>query len=376
MDNKKEFKPAHLKVAVVYDWVDKWGGAERVLLTLFEIFPTAVLFTSYYDSEKAHWAKNLKIIPSFMQKLPNFIRQNRILSIPFYPFAFESFDFQGYDLVVSVTSSFAKSVITRPETTHICYLLTPTRFLWQEKQRGQPSILKLLTRSYINYLKTWDRIASNRPDKYLAISKTVQKRVESYYKKDSDVVYPPFDIDYWDKIKKNTKHKVPSTKCYLVVSRLEPYKNVDVVIRAFNEMPDNNLIVIGSGSQERALKNLSGGNVKFIKDITDAELGSYYSSALALIMMQEEDFGYTSLEAQFFGCPVIAYRRGGASETVIDGQSGILIDQSNPAALKNSIDKFEDVQYTLKNSTLLEGPKNAEKFSKARFIKQFLSFML
>ena len=247
------------KIAIGDDWLDKWGGVERVLLTLYEMFPNAQWYTSYFDKDKAPWAKQLNPQTSFIQKLPQFIRGSRMASLPLYPFAFESFDFSGYDLVISVTSSFAKGVITRPPTKHICYLLTPTRFLWShQKDYGTDS---LLIRPYINYLKRWDKIASQRPDHYVCISKTVRKRLQLCYDRAGVVIYPPFDVEYWNKIKSqipNSKfqlipeYQLPTTNYYLVVSRLEPYKRVDLVIDVFNKI-GKPLVIVGSGSQYQKL---------------------------------------------------------------------------------------------------------------------------
>jgi len=310
--------PEKKKIAIVYDWMDKWGGVERVLLTFHEMFPEADFFTSYFDNKKAGWARNLKIKTSFIQQIPNFIKQNRIFSVPFYPFAFESFDFREYDIVISVTSSYAKSIITQPKTKHICYLLTPTRFLWShERDYFKNKLIKDLVDGYLYSLKEWDKIASQRPDKIITISETVKDRCKRYYGISSKVIYPPFDVDYWQEIKSkiqnyksqiNTKYKILNTRYFLIVSRLESYKKVDLVIKVFNKL-NKNLIVVGEGAEENYLKKISEKNINFLSKLSDQELGVLYSKAEALIMPQEEDFGYVSLEAQFFGCPVIFFRK-------------------------------------------------------------------
>ncbi len=222
------------KIAIVYDWIDKWGGVERVLLTLHEMFPQAVFYSSYYSPQKAGWAKDLKIKTSFIQKFPRFVRENRTVSFPFYPYAFESFNFNNYDLVISVTSSFAKSVITKPRTFHICYLLTPTRYLWMNEDLYiKNNFTRSVLSGYFQKLKEWDYVAAQRPDKIISISKTVADRCRKFYKRESEVIYPPFDIQYWEKIKYeilnskseiNSNFKIINKKYFLVVSRLEPYK--------------------------------------------------------------------------------------------------------------------------------------------------------
>ncbi len=357
------------KIAIIYDWIDKWGGVERILLTLFREYPNAQFFTSYYDEEKAPWAKNLKIKQSFMQNFPKFIKTNRILSSPFYPYAFESFDFKGYDIVISITSSFAKAVITRPETLHVCYLLTPTRYLWHEtKTRRSLGFLNIFAGPYINYLKRWDRIASKRPDRYFVISNEIKKRLNKYYDLDGDVVYPPFDTDYWSRY---SNKKLKRESFYLVVSRLEPYKNIEPIIRTFNRLYKNTLLIVGTGSQEEKLKSLAGSNIFFKKFITDEELSKYYQTARATIMMQEEDFGYTSLESQFFNCPVIAYKKGGAIETVLDNKTGILVEDNSLKSIKSAIEKFDTIAYTFQDNMKKYTSAHLSKFSLSLFINRF-----
>lgn len=368
------------KIAIVYDWFDKWGGLERMLLIFHEIFPKADFFTSYYNPDKAKWAKNINIKTSFIQKLPKFIKNNRILSLPFYPIAFESFSFNNYDLVISITSSFAKSIITQPSTKHICYLLTSTRFLWNNQKdyiKNHRSKIKIFT----DYLKNWDKTVAQRPDKIISISKTVKKRCEKYYQRKSQVIYPPFDIKYWNNIKLqitnyksqvNSKLKILNSEFYLVVSRLESYKKVDLVIQAFNRLKDN-LVIVGEGTQENYLKQIAKNkkNIIFFSKLTDLELGYLYSKAEALIMAQEEDFGYVSLEAQFFGCPVIAYKKGGALETIIDEKTGIFFDKQKIDFLIKMIERFRKIKYNLKENVLKYSINNIIKFNKKNWINLF-----
>src|SRR3990167_2550907 len=203
------------KIAIVYDWIDKWGGVERVLLVLHEMFHKATFFTSVYNPARAAWAKKLKIQTSFIQGLPGFIKGQRIISTPLYPFAFESFNFNEFDLVISVTSSFAKSIVTQPGTLHVCYLLTPTRFLWShEKDYIKSPLAKLLLGGYLDYLKLWDKTSAQRPDKIISISDTAKNRAKKYYERESEVVSPPFDIKYWNRIKLKTQSTKPKIRNY------------------------------------------------------------------------------------------------------------------------------------------------------------------
>lgn len=369
------------KIAIVYDWIDKWGGVERVLLTLHKMFPEAIFYTSYFNQQTASWAKDLKIKTSFLQNFPSFIKKNRILSLVFYPFAFESFDFSGFDLVISVTSSFAKSIITKPGTQHICYLLTPTRYLWShEKKYFGYGLVSYLVRGYVDFLKRWDYVVAQRPDKIVSISETIRNRCLKYYKRESEVVYPGFDIRYWKNIKDQIS-KIKGTdqiskilrnkKYFLVISRLEPYKKIGLAIKVFNKL-NKPLIIVGEGSEEKKLKRMAGKNIIFLSKLSDVELGSSYTNAQALIMPQEEDFGYASLEAQFFGCPVIAYKKGGATETVIDGKTGIFFNRQEEISLRQAIERFSRIEYNLKTKVKEIGARNIKRFSKDKFIDNFL----
>ena len=369
------------KIAIVYDWIDKWGGVERILLNLHEMFPEAVFYTSYFDKEKADWAKDLKIKTSFLQKFPNFIKKNRILSFIFYPFIFESFNFSDYDLVISITSSFGKSIITKPGTRHICYLLTPTRYLWShEKDYLDNKLVGYLIRGYLEKIKKWDFISAQRPDKIISISETVKDRCLKYYKRKSEVVYPGFDIKYWNKIKLKIKNeelkiKLINKNYYLVVSRLEPYKKVDLVVQSFNRLKSN-LIIVGEGTEKNKLEQMTGNNITFLSKLSDVELGNLYSNAQALIMPQEEDLGYVSIEAQFFGCPIIAYIKGGASETVVNGKTGIFFSNQNEKSLRKAIERFDKIKYNLRKELMKFRGKNLEGFDVKKFKVKFNNFCI
>ncbi len=368
-----------MKIAVVYDWIDKWGGVERVLLTLHEILPDADFYTSYYDKRQAPWAEKLNIKTSFINKFPNFIKTNRLLSLPLYLFAFESFNLNDYDVVISVTSSFAKAVITGTTTFHICYLLTPTRFLWSHEDSYMGK-LKTAMRPYSNYLKNWDKTVAQRPDKIISISQTVADRCRKYYGRESDVIYPPFDKEYWNDIKSKINNPASTAKrgeqkYFLVVSRLEKYKKVDLVVKTFNQL-NQNLVIVGKGSQEKGLRQIAKNNIQFVKDITDEELGFLYSKAQVLIMPQEEDFGYVSLEAQFFGCPVIYYGKGGATETVIEDKTGISFDNQTVESLTDALERFGAISYNLRISTANLGRQNIEKYAKSEFEKRLTKVII
>ncbi|MFC1625537.1 glycosyltransferase [Patescibacteria group bacterium] len=348
-----------MKVALVYDRVNKWGGAERVLLTLHQMFPDAPLYTSVCDEKKAPWAKVFpKIYTSFLQKIP-FAKSNHEFLGTFMPLAFELFNFDKYDLVISVTSEAAKGIITKPQTKHICYCLTPTRYLWSGYSfYFRNPILKFFAFPVILYLRNWDKIAAQRPDVMLAISNTVQGRIKKYYNRESQIIFPPVETLRTGQVKKNKGNY------YLVVSRLVAYKNVDLAIKVFNRLRYS-LYVVGKGSQENKLKQMASYNIKFFSEVSEDKLINLYSGARALIMPQEEDFGITSLEAQGLGVPVIAYKKGGVLDSVVDGRTGVFFNKQTEADLKGAIAKFEKMSFNLMYLV-----KNAEKFSKETFKKQ------
>lgn len=352
-----------MKVAIVYDRVNKWGGAERVLLTLHELFPKAPLYTSIYNKDKASWAKIFpEIKTSFIQKIP-FLKDNHEL-IPFLmPLAFQLHNFDEYDLVISVTSEFAKN-ITVKNGIHLCYCLTPTRYLWSghDYYFQNKNIRKLLS-PIINYLKWVDKKASKKPNKIIAISRVVQKRIKKYYQKDSQIIYPP--VEKIKRLKEKIKNK---NEYYLVVSRLVSYKKVDLAINAFNKLKYT-LVIVGTGKEERKLKKLANKNVKFVGNPSDQKLARYYKNASALIFPQEEDFGIVAVEAQSFGTPVIAYKKGGALD-IVSSKTGIFFEKQSIESLIKAVQSFKPKNFNKKDII-----NNSKKFSKKRFKAEFLQIV-
>lgn len=354
-----------MKIAFVYDRVNKWGGAERVLEALHQIWPEAPLYTAVYYPKMTPWAKKFKVIPSFLNKFP--FAQRRHEAYPYLmPLAFESFSFDEYDIVISIASEAAKGIITKPETLHLCYCLTPTRYLWSGYQDYfQNKTFRFLTKPIVAYLRCWDKIAAQRPDVYLATCENVRKRIKRYYGLKAEVVYPPVDIEKW-RIPK--KEKVEDY--FLVVSRLDfGYKRVDLVIEAFNQL-GLPLKIIGAGRQMGRLRKMARKNIEFLGQLTDRELLSYYQRCLAVIFPQEEDFGLVPLEAQACGRPVIAYRGGGALETVIEGQTGLFFVPQTPEALIKAVKRFKASQFKPQDCR-----QNAEKFSQDKFKRKIEEFV-
>jgi len=359
-----------MKIALAYDRVNKIGGAERILTTLHEIWPDAPLFTSVYSKNKALWADGLNIKTSFIQKIP-FAKDNHELFPYLMPYAFESFNLDEFDIVISITSAEAKGIITKPKTLHVCYCLTPSRYLWNDSFTYLNGIhcgiftgvVKSLISSFCVKLRLWDKIASERPDCYLAISCNVAKRIKKFYRKNSDVIYPPVDTK---KFIPGFAEKNIKDNYYLIVSRLVVYKSIDIAINAFNKI-GKKLIIIGIGKEEKYLKKIAGKNIEFItKNLTDEEVIRYYQNCQALIFPGEEDFGLTPIEAQSCGKPVIAYGSGGALESVKEGVTGEFFYPKTEKALIGKVNLFNPEKYKKEDCI-----KQAEKFSTDRFKKFF-----
>lgn len=348
------------RVAIVYDRVNKWGGAERVLLALHDLFPEAPLYTSVYDDKNADWAKVFpKIKTSFLQNFP-FAKGNHEFFAPLMALAFESFDFSGYDLVISVTSEYAKAIKTGPGTKHICYCLTPTRYLWSgfDVYFSSKSVLSLLGRFWVSYLRKLDSIFAQRPDKMVAISSEVQKRIAKYYGRESEIIYPPVEFPRSKKTKGKGRH-------FLIVSRLVPYKRIDMAVRLFNKLAKK-LVVVGTGRDFGKIKSIANKNIVFKGSVSERVLAKIYHNAIALVMPQEEDFGITAIEAALMGVPVIAYNKGGAKDTVVHGKTGVLFEQQTENSLEKAIKIFEKSKFDRSYMS-----KHSQKFSKEKFIKAF-----
>lgn len=353
-------------MALVYDRVNKWGGAERVLLSLHEIFPEAPLYTAVYSPKTASWSKVFKVVPSFLNKFP--LAKTHHEFYPWLtPLAFESFDFSKYEVVISVTSEAAKGIITGPKTLHICYCLTPTRYLWSGyKIYFKNKIGRLVSGWLVNYLRKWDKVAAQRPDYFLAISQVVKERIKKYYRKEAEVIYPPVDTDKFKMPIRQTANKFQkNSRFFLVVSRLVAYKKIEIAVEAFNKL-GLPLKIIGTGKEMGRLKRKAGKNIEFLGELTDKELISYYQKCLAVVFPQEEDFGLVPLEAQACGKPVIAFREGGALETIIDGKTGLFFWPQTPEALMKVVKKFMKMDF---NPLICR--KNALKFNKETFKKKF-----
>lgn len=331
-----------MRVAIIHDYLNQYGGGERVLGTLCEIFPRARIFTLIYDEALTGRAfADRTIHTSFIQKIPLAKKYHRVLPM-LMPFAVEQFDLSGYDLVISNSASFAKGVITKPHTRHISYCMTPTRFLWDDSHKyveefQQPWLARKLTPLVLSYLRVWDLEASRRVNEFVAISDFVGNRIKKYYKRDSKVIYPPVDT-------KKFKISPEIGDYFLMIGRLVPYKRFDLAIRVFNELGWP-LKIIGDGPQRRHLQKMANKNVEFLGLVSDFKLPAYYSRAKALVFPQEEDFGMVVIESMASGRPVVAFRGGGSMETVSEGGSGVFFDEATEESLVGVLKRFNPFDF-------------------------------
>ena len=344
-----------MRVAIIHDHLNQYGGGERVLSVLCEIFPQAHIFTLVYDEYLTGGAfKTKRIHTSFIQNIPLAKRNHRLLPM-LMPLAVEQFDLSSFDLVISNSASFAKGVITKPYAKHISYCLTPARFLWDDSHKYlhdfygskvfrqsrwlNADIVSWLAPVFLNYLRIWDQQASHRVDQFVAISEFVRQRIKKYYKKDSHVVYPPVDT-------KRFKISKEIDDYFLMVGRLVPYKRFDLAIKVFNEL-NLPLKIIGDGPEKKRLQKLAApnANIEFLGLVSDYKLPFYYSKAKALIFPQEEDFGIVVVEAMASGRPVVAFRGGGSLETVKEGETGVFFDEQKEKSLKKALKNFNPFDF-------------------------------
>lgn len=344
------------KVALFYDWLNQWGGAEKVLLDLIKIYPQAPIYTLVHDPQKTKWLpKNTKVITSFINNLP-LAKKNPFFYTPLYTFALENFDFSQYDLVISTTSTVGHGLLTQPKTKFVCYFHNINRHIYQKKYYWPISYL------IYKYQKI-DQIYCQRPDYFICNSKTVQKRIQKQYHKSVKIIYPGIDTSFF---------KLPKTQktddYFLTVSRLVPHKKIDLAILSCHQL-NKKLYIVGTGRQQKKLKqlikSLNNPQIKLLGKISQSKLLKLYQNCQALICPQLEDFGLSPLEAQACGKPVIAYNKGGFTET-INQKVGIFFEKQTVEDLSSAIKKFNST-----NFSPIDCRKNSEKFSQEKFMLNF-----
>ncbi|MBE7412414.1 MAG: glycosyltransferase [Leptospiraceae bacterium] len=348
-----------MKVAVIHDWLTGMRGGEKVLESILKIFPNSELFTLFYSKGSlSPLIENRKIHTAFTDKLP-FKKSKYRNYLPLFPTAIETFDLRGFDLILSSSHCVAKGIISPPDSTHISYIHSPMRYVWDMYYEYFPKksgIKNFLIQFISNYLRIWDVTSAQRVDKYVCNSKFVAKRVKKYYSKDSNVIYPPC-LETGTKIINEKKEDY-----YLIVSAFAPYKRIDLAIESFR-INGKKLVIIGSGQDEGILKKSAPKNITFLSGVSKTEIEEYYKRARGFIFPGLEDFGITPVEAQKFCTPVIAYGKGGVLETVNDKKTGVFFQNQNIGDLNEAIMVSEKIRYNPEDFQ-----KNIERFTEEKFI--------
>lgn len=368
MNQKIKEKLKGKKIAIVVEELTQLGGAERLLDYYLEIFPKALIYTIVWDKEKTlHRYDKFDVRPSFIQKMPLGIKRYKWYLV-LMPKAIESFDLKKYDIILSITSALVKGVKTNKNQLHVCYCNTPTRWLWTDsesylKTAPIPFFAKPLMPTIIKALRKWDIKASKRPDFFIANSENVKKRIQKYYARDSYSIFVPVDA-------KRFKISQKKGEYFLIVSRLEPYKKVEMVIEAFKRLKLP-LKIVGSGTKFEELKKTSPKNIELIGRVSDEKLAKLYEGSIATVFPQEEDAGIVPLESMAAGRPVIAYAKGGALETVIEGKTGVFFKNQTVEDLIFAVKKFQKMKFNSRDIR-----NHAQQFDKELFKQRVLEYIV
>jgi glycosyltransferase involved in cell wall biosynthesis len=345
-----------MKIAVVHDWLNGMRGGEKVLDALLEVCPTATIYTLFHERGRvSEFIESHRIVTSWLNRVPGIYRYYRNF-LPLFPAAIQSLDLSGFDLVISSSHAAAKG-IRAGSATHICYCHTPMRYVWDAESDYRFTPVRQLAISAIrSRLRHWDRETASKIDHFIANSRFVQNRIDQYYGRSSEVIYPPVDTHFFSP-SSSTKRE----DFYLAAGALVSNKRLDVVVNAFNKLK-RRLVVAGSGPQLKALRKMAGPYVELRGWVTDEELRRLYQSAKALVMAAREDFGITAVEARACGCPVIAFAAGGASETVQDGVNGLFFAKQGVDEIVHAIGRFEAMTWPVE-----QVQRHVEIFSRESF---------
>ena len=354
-----------MNLALVHDWLNQRGGAEDVLENFVDLYPESPLYTSMYwrDGMPTHW-RSWDIRTSFIDRMP-FAYKKQQIYFPFYHHAFEAFDLSKHDVVLSNKSGFCHGVITGPETMHICYCLTPTRYVWRYNQYAEQENLGRTTRSvlapFLTYMRLWDRLAADRVDHFIAISDEIRQRIAKIYRRDSVIIHPPVDTERFEPSSHTEDY-------YLFVGRLVPYRRLDVLIQAFNEL-GRPLYIAGTGRDSERLKAMANDNIKFLGFVPSESLPDLIARCRAFMFPGEEDFGIAPIQAMAAGRPVIAYAAGGSLETVVEG-AGVLFGNQSVRDIVHAVEEFntDNVSVSFIRS-------HAEKFDTSVFKRKMAEFI-
>jgi len=365
-----ESAPWPTDVGLVHDWLPVYAGAERVLEQMIHVFPEASLYSliDFIEEEQRGFLQGKPVETSFLQTLPFSERWYRYY-LPFAPFAIEQFDLTDHEVVVSSSYAVAKGVLTRADQLHVSYVHSPMRYAWDlyhdtVNGAGQMKGLRgSIARLVLHYMRLYDVSTVRRVDAFIANSQHVARRIWKTYRRPARVVYPPVDVDRFTMTTDKEAY-------YLTMSRLVPYKRVDLIVDAFTDMPDKELVVIGDGPEYDALASKAGPNVTMLGYQPDAAVEHYMQNARAFVFAAEEDFGIVPVEAQACGTPVIAYGRGGVTETVRPGETGVFFPKQTPGHLEEAVRSFEDMEPTLNPESIRA---HAERFGVSAFREAFSS---
>lgn len=333
-----------MRIAFVHDYLVQYGGAERVLECLVELYPYAPIYTILHNEEAMLGRfKEKRIYTSYLQRFAIARKWHRLFPM-LMPLAIEQFDFSAYDVVVSDSSSYAKGIITSPKTLHICYMHTPMRYAWDDCQKYTrdfyfPKFVKKLIPFAMNYIRLWDKVSADRVDLFIANSNFVARRIKKYYRKNSLVIHPPVDTE-----KFAPPLGAKEEKYFLMVGRLIAYKRHDIAIKAFNKL-GLPLKIIGRGPELNRLKKIAGPTVEFLGRVSDEELGKYYAQAVGVVFPQEEDFGIVAIEALASGKPLLAYRGGDIPEHLEEGKMGVFFDRQDVDSIVAAVGKFQQLSF-------------------------------
>ncbi len=363
-----------LRVAIVADWLTNYGGAESVIESFTRIFPNSDLFTTVFVPEEMKSLGGKKVKTSPLQILPRFIRKRHQSLLMFLPRAIESFDLSGYDLVLSSSSFVGKGCLTTPESLHICYCHTPTRYLWDSWQeyvkefpfpRGFRWLRKLLP-SRLSKLRIWDRFAAERPDVYIANSEFIAERIRKYYRKKSAVITPPVDFE---KFSRGTREK--KGDYYFSMGRLTPYKRFDLLVETFFRLPSKRLLIAGKGPHEKHLREMARDhpNIEILGYVSDDELVRLLGEAKGFLFPQIEDAGISLMEGMAAGTPVIALKKGGAMDIVREGENGVFFDVQSVRHVEKAIDHFESLTFDRKKVQ-----DSVKEYSREKFEERIEAF--
>ncbi|RUS45275.1 glycosyltransferase [Cohnella sp. AR92] len=355
------------KIAIVHDYLNQMGGAERVVGLLHQMFPEAPIYTTILDHERL-WPElaMADIRTSWMQRIPGILKHSKHF-FWLYPFAVSTMKVKGYDLIISSSSAFAKGVTARGSTRHICYCYTPMRFAWDfstyMESNEVSSLQKAIARWAMLPLRLWDKRNSGKVDRLVAISSIVQRRIESYYGLPSDLIFPPVNVARFK------LSEMPPEDYYLVVSRLVSYKRIDLAVEACTRAKKK-LIVIGDGPDRVRLESLAGPTVRFMGRLSDGEIERYMQHCLAFLFPGLEDFGITPLEVNACGRPVIAFRGGGALDTIDPAVNGLFFDRQSVPDLIMAMEEAKS-----RNWDSASIRRHAEKFGEQEFRNRLIQLV-